>query len=216
MVSKINPRIHRQHRKRPRQDYEKKSGFPMSNPGLFPEGKQGQISSEEEHVLRVAGRPPVRVARLQEGARIRSRLLYRRLDKLVEELRDQEAKSEAEPLDLAPKEEVRDETAERDKDGNERDPCEEEPQRVAALVPNVGQGYGFHRRRHRRRQLFEIYRRHSFFVFQIGSDGEMMKLYRENGGRNGAWCVVRGAMCGMNESNDFFSPKTFSPHLLCW
>lgn len=148
----------------------------MSNPGIFPEGKQGQISSEEEHVLRVAGRPPVRIARLQEGAGIRSRLLYRRLDQLVEELRDYEAKSEAEPLDLAPKEEVRDETAEGDEDGNERDPGEEEPERIAAVVSNVGQGYGFHRRRHRRRQLFEIYRRHSFFVFQIGSE------CRENSG----------------------------------
>jgi len=85
----------------------------------------------------VAGRPPVGVAGLEELAVGRAGLRDGVLDELVEGLRDEEPRGEAETLELPAEEEVGDEPPEADEDRDEGDPREEEAQRVARPVPDV-------------------------------------------------------------------------------
>lgn len=88
----------------------------------------------------------MRVAHLKGGAGLGARLLNRRLYKLVEELRKEDAECETEALDLSPEEEVGDEAADADEYRDQRDPGEEVAEGVAPLVPDVGE-------RHRLEQL---------------------------------------------------------------
>ena len=104
---------------------------------------QAEVRREEEHELRVARRPPVRVAGLEQGARLGAGLLDCGLDELVDELRDHEAYAEEDPLELAAEEEVGDESAEADEDRDEGDPREEVAELIAAAVADVCESYGF-------------------------------------------------------------------------
>lgn len=58
----------------------------------------------------------MRIARLKQKASLGPSLLDRRLDKLVDELRDNEAQKEEHTLQLAAENEVGDEAAESDED----------------------------------------------------------------------------------------------------
>ena len=98
------------------------------------EGQQSEVHCEEEHVLRVARRPAVRVAGLQQNAGLGPGLLDGGLDQLVDELRDHEAQPEEDGLELSPEENVGQEAAEADEDRDEGDPRQEVPQLVASLV----------------------------------------------------------------------------------
>lgn len=104
---------------------------------------QTEVGREEEHELRVARRPPVRVAGLEDGAGLGASLLHGGFDELVDELGDHEAHAEEDPLELAAEEEMRDETAEADEYGDEGDPREEVAEMVAAAVTDVCESYGF-------------------------------------------------------------------------
>lgn len=90
-------------------------------------GQESEIDSEEEHVLRVAGRPAVGIARLEESTGLGTSLLDKGLDEFVDELGDDEAKSEEHGLELSAEDEVGDETTEADEDRDERDPCQAMP-----------------------------------------------------------------------------------------
>lgn len=90
-------------------------------------GQESEIDSEEEHVLRVAGRPAVRIARLEESTGLGTSLLDKGLDEFVDELGDDEAQSKEHGLELPAEDEVGDKTTEADEDGDERDPCQEMP-----------------------------------------------------------------------------------------
>jgi len=98
----------------------------------------------------------VGVAGLEELAVRRAGLRDGVLDELVEGLRDEEPRGEAETLELPAEEEVGDEPPEADEDRDEGDPREEEAQRVARAVPDVRQRDGLQRRRHRRSHLLVI------------------------------------------------------------
>jgi len=104
---------------------------------------QAEIRREEEHELRVARRPSVRVAGFEQRAGLRSSLLNGCLDELVDDLRDHETYTEEDPLKLTPEEEMRDESSEADEDRDERDPGEEMSELIAATVPDVCESYGF-------------------------------------------------------------------------
>ncbi|KAG2262424.1 hypothetical protein Bca52824_069503 [Brassica carinata] len=103
---------------------------------------QTEVRREEEHELRVARGPPVRVAGLEERAGLGASLLHGGLDELVDELGDHEAYAEEDPLELAAEEEVGDESAEADEDGDEGDPGEEMAELVApAIQRNLAFGF---------------------------------------------------------------------------
>lgn len=85
----------------------------------------------------------MRIASFEQRTGLGTSLFYRCLDKLVYELRDHETYTEEDPLKLTPEKEMRNESAEADEDGNERDPGEEMPELIAATVPDVGESYGF-------------------------------------------------------------------------
>jgi len=98
------------------------------------------------------------VAGLEQLAVRRAGLRDGVLDDLIEDLRDEEPRGEAEALELPTEEEVGDETAEADENRDEGDPREEETQRVAPAVADVRQRDGLQRGRHRRRHLLVVRR----------------------------------------------------------
>ena len=84
----------------------------------------------------------MRVAGLEQGARLGASLLDCGFDEFVDELGDHEAEAEEDPLELAAEEEMGDESAEADEDRDEGDPGEEVPELIAATVADVCESYG--------------------------------------------------------------------------
>lgn len=84
----------------------------------------------------------MRVAGLEQGARLGASLLHGGFDEFVDELGDHEAEAEKDPLELAAEEEMGDESAEADEDRDEGDPREEVPELIAATVADVCEGNG--------------------------------------------------------------------------
>ncbi len=154
MVAEVHPGQHGEEGERPGQggDHPARRGAA--------EREEREVGGEEEGVLRVAGGPAVGVAGLEQLAVDRARLRDGVLDELVEELGGEEARGEADALELPAEEEVGDEPAQADEDRDEGDPGEEEAERVPAAVPDVGQRDRLQRRRHLRRHLLEL--RHGF------------------------------------------------------
>lgn len=150
VVPKVHPGQHGEEGERPRHGGDHPAS---ARPA---EREEREVGGEEEHVLRVTGRPPVGVAGLEKLAVRRAGLRDGVLDELVEGLRDEEPRGEAEALELPAEEEVGDEPAEADEDRDEGDPRQEEAQMVARAVPDVRQRDCLQRRRHRRRHLLVI------------------------------------------------------------
>lgn len=152
VVSEVHPGEHGEERERPCE------GGHHAARRRPPEHEEREVGGEEEGVLRVAGRPSVGVAGLEKLARGRAGLRDGVLDELVEDLRDEEPRGEADALQLAAEHEVGDEAAEADEDGDEGDPREEEADLVAPVVADVGERDGLERRRHRRGHLLVLTR----------------------------------------------------------
>lgn len=154
VVPEIDTGVHSEEREGPREEVEERVVAHVPEGETF-EGEKGEIGSEEEHVLAVAGGPAVGVAHLEEGAGGGPGLLDGGLDDFVDELRQDEAEREEHALELAAEEEVGDEAAERDEDGDEGNPRQKVPYAVALLIAHVRQGHGLQRRRHGRSEAEE-------------------------------------------------------------
>lgn len=145
VVTQIDPGVHGKDGERPRDKSD--DDLPAGNPepsdrsgGCGPDAadpKEGEVDSEEEHVLGVAGGPAMGVTGLERGAGVGARLLNGFLDELVEELGNGEAEGKENGLELAAENEVGQEAAEADEDGDERDPGKEKPQCIPSLVADV-------------------------------------------------------------------------------
>lgn len=85
------------------------------------------------------------IAHLEEGAGVGSGLLDRFLDDLVNELRNEQPEREEDALELAAEDDVGDEAAEADEDGDQRDPGQEMPQLIALPVPDVRESHRLQR-----------------------------------------------------------------------
>ncbi|KAM1050824.1 hypothetical protein ACFX13_033229 [Malus domestica] len=146
VVTQINPRIHSQQSQNPWKKNHRQLvlGVPEPNPLV---SQEGEVCGEEEHVLRVTRRPPVRIAHLEYSAGFRPSLLEEILDELVDDLGDYKANEEEHALEFTAEEEVAEEAAEVDEYWDEGNPSEEVTQLVASLVLDVSQRHGFERRR---------------------------------------------------------------------
>jgi len=121
VVAEVDAREHGEEREGPREEVEERVVAHVPEGETF-EGEKSEISGEEEHVLAVAGRPAVWVAHLKECAGGGPCLLDGGLDDFIDELRQDEAEREEHALELAAEEEVGDEAAEGDEDGDEGNP----------------------------------------------------------------------------------------------
>ena len=89
MVSEIDARVHGEDGWRPGEKGEEGPG--SGRDAEAADAEEGEVDGEEEHVLRVAGRPSMGVAHLEGGAGVGAGLLHRGLDEFVEDLGDEEA-----------------------------------------------------------------------------------------------------------------------------
>ncbi|KAL9228013.1 hypothetical protein vseg_003637 [Gypsophila vaccaria] len=123
MVTQINTGNHGESGKGPRRGLDKAAGIAAAEEGGLAGGKEGEVDGEEKHELGVGGGPAVGVAGLEGNAGVGAGLGDCCLDEFVDDLGDEEAQGEAQPLDLPPEEEVGDEPPEGDEHRDQGHPC---------------------------------------------------------------------------------------------
>ncbi|KAF7804481.1 hypothetical protein G2W53_043592 [Senna tora] len=104
VVTQIHAREHSQERQRPCQKIE--------DPIIALSIETCEVDGKEKRVLTMTGGPAVGIAGLEQRTGVGTSLLDRRLDHFVDELGNEKAESEEHSLELAAKDEMRNEAAE--------------------------------------------------------------------------------------------------------